>query len=306
MQAIVEGFAPTAMPAWRTWPSVLADVWDVDGYAGARGEYVSSHPRLFVVLEQTSSGTFELASQRQQGAPKASGALSYIPAGMQTYSFVGEQTRLRHLDLHFHVDLPAKRLGEVVDKRKINTPRLMFDHPRLLALATLLAEECTGSGLHDLYGESLVTAMVVELFGAGRNQPEALGGLSSVRLRTAKDYLEANCFRTGQLGEIADALGLSQSYFCSAFRISTGLTPHQWLMRTRIEKVKALLAEPHSRLSEVAGIAGFSDQAHMTRVFKQYVGATPAAWLQQLRGNTLLDQQNLQATAKRYNRQPLS
>ena len=288
MQAIVQGFAPSAMPAWRTWPSILADVWDVDGFAGARGEYISAHPRLFVVLEQASSGSFELASKRGQAAPMARGALSYIPAGMQTFSFVGEQTRLRHLDLHFHLDLPARRLGGAVDKRKLGTPRLMFDHPRLLALATLLAEECTGAGLHDLYGESLVTAMLVELFGEERTQGEGRGGLSPSRLRTAKDYLESNCFQSGQLGEIAGILGLSQSYFCSAFRASTGLTPHQWLMRTRIEKVKSLLKERNSRLSEVAGMAGFSDQAHMTRVFKQYVGSTPAAWLQQHGGNAAL------------------
>jgi AraC-like DNA-binding protein len=206
------------------------------------------------------------------------------------------------LDLHFHIDLPVRQLGGAVDKRKLSTPRLMFDNPRLLALASLLAEECTGAGSHDLYGESLITAMLVELFGAARMQGEGRGGLTPLRLRTAKDYLETNCFHTGQLAEIADMLGLSQSYFCSAFRASTGLTPHQWLMRTRIDKVKSMLKERNSRLSEVASMAGFSDQAHMTRVFKQYVGVTPAAWVQQQAGNALLDRQKIQATAKSYKR----
>jgi AraC-like DNA-binding protein len=281
MQASVEGFTPSTSPAWRAWPGALADVWDVSGFAGAHGEYVSSYPRLFVVLEQTSPGTIEIAEKRRPTSSATQGRLSYIPAGMRTFSFAGEQTRLRHLDLHFDADLPLHRLAGVVDKQRLHTPRLMFDDRRLLALTTLLADECTGAGLHDLFGESLVSAILVALFGVERKPPDGRGGLSPRRLRMARDYLEANCLRTLRLGEIADKLELSQSYFCSAFRASTGYTPHQWLMRARIERVKVLLEDTGSRLSDVASVAGFSDQAHMTRVFKQYVGVTPAAWLQQ-------------------------
>ena len=289
MQASVEGFAPSTVPAWRAWPGVMADVWDVDGFAGARGEYVSSHPRLFVVLEQTSPGTIEIATERRQLSTGPQGRLSYIPAGMRTFSFVGEQTHLRHLDLHFDIDLPLNRLADAIDNDRLETPRLMFDHPRLLTLATLMAQECTGPGLHDLYGESLVTAMLVELFDVGRTRRDERGGLSPRRLRMAQEYLEDNCLRTIRLGEIAGKLGLSQSYFCTAFRASSGFTPHQWLMRARIDRVKSLLKDSGSRLSDVASVAGFSDQAHMTRVFKQYVGVTPAAWLQHHGGKPSTD-----------------
>lgn len=285
MQASTEGFAPKAGPAWRRWPGVVADVWDVDGRSGARGEYVSAHPRLFVVLDQTPSSAIQISSHARPVPSPVHGRLSYIPAGMRTFSFVDAETSLRHLDLHFDVDLPLNRLASRIDADKLATPRLMFDHPRLLALAVLMADECSGPGLHDLYGESLVTAMLVGLFDIERTQRDGRGQLSPRRLRQARDYLEANCLRTVRLQELADLLDLSLSYFCSAFRASTGLTPHQWLMRARIDRVKALLREQDSRLSEIAGMAGFSDQAHMTRVFKQYVGLTPAAWVQHQGGN---------------------
>ena len=74
-------------------------------------------------------------------------------------------------------------------------------------------------------------------------------------------------------------VGLSPSYFNSAFKASTGVTPHQWQVQARVEWVKARLHEQASSLSEIATAAGFADQAHMTRVFKQYAGLTPAAWL---------------------------
>lgn len=280
MQASIEGFAPSAGPAWRRWQGVMADVWDVDGQSGACGEYVSAHPRLFVVLDESRTSAIQISTDSGLNPTLAQGRLSYIPAGVRTFSFVGEQSHLRHLDLHFDVDLPLHRLADGIDDDKLATPRLMFEHPRLLALAMLMAEECTGPGLHDLYGESLVTAMLVELFEVGRIRRDSRGQLSPRRLRQARDYLEANCLRTIRLQELAELLDLSQSYFCSAFRASTGFTPHQWLMRARIERVKLMLNDSGSRLSEVANVAGFSDQAHMTRVFKQYVGLTPAAWLQ--------------------------
>jgi AraC-like DNA-binding protein len=285
MQAITDGFAPVAGPAWRSWEGVMADVWDVDGLAGARGEYVSAHPRLFVVLDQDSHGAIQITPKDRTNAAPAQGRLSFIPAGMRTYSFVGEQTHLRHLDLHFDVDLPRGRLGDTIDIDKLNEPRLMFDQPRLLALASLMADECTGPGLHDLYGDSLVTAMLVELFEVGRVRHDKRGQLSPRRLRQAREFLEDNCLKPIRLQDLADLLDLSQSYLCSAFRVSTGVTPHQWLMRARIDRVKLMLKAPESRLSEVANATGFADQAHMTRVFKQYVGQTPAAWMRNHGGN---------------------
>jgi len=279
MQAITDGFAPIAGPAWRSWNGVIADVWDVDGLAGASGEYVSAHPRLFVVLDQASNGAIQITPRQQPDPASARGRLSFIPAGMRTYSFVGEQTHLRHLDLHFDVDLPRGRLGDGLDAQRLDVPRLMFDHPRLLTLATLMADECTGPGLHDLYGDSLVTAMLVELFEVGRVRQDTRGQLSPRRLRQAREFLEDNCLKPIRLQDLADLLDLSQSYLCSAFRMSTGVTPHQWLMRARIDRVKLQLKAADSRLSQVAQATGFADQAHMTRVFKQYVGQTPAAWM---------------------------
>ena len=55
--------------------------------------------------------------------------------------------------------------------------------------------------------------------------------------------------------------------------------PHQWQMRARVERAKARLLLPGASLARVADATGFADQAHMTRVFKQFAGTTPAAWV---------------------------
>lgn len=278
MHSLVEGFSPDRLPSWRSWDGMLADVWQVSGASGAHGEYVSPHARLFVVLDETVPRSLQLTLNPQE-APATSGRLSYIPPGVRTWSSLGETVGIRHLDLHVDLNYFAKRLGLPVDTPAAVTPRMMFDNDRIQALAQLLADECTGPGLHNLYGESIATALFVELFKLERQTPDTRGQLSPRRLRIATRYLEEHCLTTVRLQDLAELVALSPSYFNSAFKASTGSTPLQWQLRARIKWVEARMLEQAGSLSEIASAAGFADQAHMTRVFKQYAGVTPAAWL---------------------------
>jgi AraC-like DNA-binding protein len=87
-----------------------------------------------------------------------------------------------------------------------------------------------------------------------------------------------NCIRNIRIEELADLTGLSQSYFSHAFKASTGLPPHQWQMKARIDRVKALLRNRSLSLTEIAAETGFSDPAHFTRSFRRQTGASPSAW----------------------------
>lgn len=278
MHSVVEGFAPSGGPKWRSWNGMLADVWEVTGAAGASGEYVSPHARLFVVLEADRPGAIAL-SDRRDGPAATAGRLSYVPPGLRTWSLSPQQAQLRHLDLHVDLVHLGQRLGLSAGDERFLVPRLMFENERIQALAGLLAEECAVGERHDLYGEGIATAILVELFGIAPSVEEARGSLSPRRLRLATQFLAERCFDTIRLEEIAALVGLSPSYFSAAFKASTGLTPHQWQMQERITRVKGLLASRKASISEVAAACGFADQAHLTRVFKRHSGLTPAAWL---------------------------
>jgi AraC-like DNA-binding protein len=80
------------------------------------------------------------------------------------------------------------------------------------------------------------------------------------------------------LHEIAEACGLSVSHFSRAFRKSTGLAPHAWLLQARIESAKAMLRKRDASLSAIALACGFADRSHFTRVFTRQVGLSPGAW----------------------------
>jgi AraC family transcriptional regulator len=283
MQTRTDGFTVEGGLKWRAWNGVIADVWDVHCAAGAGGEYVSEYPRLFVVLNAEAPMT--IADAPPSGiAPSAPGNISYIPAGMRTWSRASSPTPLRHLDLHLDLSVLAANLAERLDGDGLAAPRLMFGDDRLMVLARLLAEQVvTDTPLNDLYGDSLCQALFVDLFRIAPPQQRRRGQLSAFQLRRVTDFIETHCMRSIRLQELAELAGLSQSYFSHAFKASTGIAPHQWQMRFRIRKVQEMLAIPTISLTAIADSAGFADQAHLTRVFKQHVGITPAAW-QRARG----------------------
>ncbi len=101
------------------------------------------------------------------------------------------------------------------------------------------------------------------------------GQLSGRRLQRAIDYIQAHLTGDVRIEHIATAAGLSVFHFARTFKKTTGLTPHGYLMMTRVERAKVLLVEYDKTLAEIASDLGFSDQSHMTNVFKRFTGATP-------------------------------
>ena len=112
----------------------------------------------------------------------------------------------------------------------------------------------------------------------------AYGGLAPWQARRAHERLESDLGGTLSLQQIAAEFDLSVSHFSRAFRISTGLPPHQWLLRQRVEAAKQLMTVRDLPLSEIAISAGFANQSHFTRVFSALVGVSPGVWRREALG----------------------
>lgn len=281
MTTRLEGISVIDDLRWRAWDGVIADVWHARSAAGARGEYVSKHPRIFIMLEKEGGDIDLKFSPTGPDVPAHRGPqhLSFVPSEVPLWSRTEEAMRIRHLDLHFDVEALSERVGQKLDPARLAAPRLMFVDDGLLGLARLIAEECIGPHLrHDLYGDALTLAFTIDLLQLGRTKPRKQPTLAAWQIRRATAFIEDNCLRNIRLQELAELTQLSQSYFSYAFKAATGLPPSQWHMKARIRKVQDLLAKGDLSLSEIAAISGFADQSHFTRVFRRVVGATPAAW----------------------------
>jgi AraC-like DNA-binding protein len=143
---------------------------------------------------------------------------------------------------------------------------LIFD-----ALETDLAQ---GSPAGPMVGESLISALVAQLAGETRSGVSGRAGRLCDR---AIELIEARFHGPLSLQELAETTGLGVRQFCRAFRDATGQSPHQFVLRRRVEHAKLLVARG-TALVDVALQCGFSDQSQLTRTFVRLVGTTPARY----------------------------
>jgi len=91
----------------------------------------------------------------------------------------------------------------------------------------------------------------------------------------AKLYINEHYAEPLSLGRVSAAMNTSHYYFCKQFRKGTGLCFTEFVSRTRVEKAKNLLLNPHLRVSEIGFAVGFQSLSHFNRVFKKIAGQSP-------------------------------
>lgn len=128
----------------------------------------------------------------------------------------------------------------------------------------------------DHVGWSLV-AHLADRYGGRRRERSREPRLAGWQLRRVTELIDADLAGRIQLSTLAAACGLSVGHFSRAFRQSVGMPPYRWLVQRRIDVAKSLL-RTDLPIAELALRCGFSDQSHLTRVFKHAVGQTPGDW----------------------------
>lgn len=103
-------------------------------------------------------------------------------------------------------------------------------------------------------------------------------GLSGGRMRRVDSYIAENIDQPISAAGLSAAAGLSSSRFARAFKTSRGVSPHQYVMRARIERAKLLMLTTSEGLSEIALACGLADQSHFSRLFHRLEGETPTMW----------------------------
>ena len=171
--------------------------------------------------------------------------------------------------------------NDCLSPSRVELKPIIYDQdPKLDFFARSFCEEITRNAVGTkLFTESIANLFLIHLL---RNYctftpklRQERGGLSPRKLQQAVNYIQDNLAEDISLQVIATELNMSRYYFCRLFKKSTGITPHQYLIKSRIERAKELLSRKHQSIADVALQVGFTNQSHFTKHFKKLVGIAP-------------------------------
>jgi AraC family transcriptional regulator len=184
------------------------------------------------------------------------------------------------VDLHLPTSLlrlAADEMGLDADRVDLE-PRFHFKDPQIEHIAWALeAERRSAFPTGALYSDSLGLALAHHLLSRYRAIRPVQGALSQRQLREVTDHIEQHLDQRLSLVRLARVAGLSPSHFKTLFKRSLGLPVHEYVVRRRVERAKALLQRAELPASQVALEAGFAHQSHMARWMRRLLGVTPTA-----------------------------
>jgi AraC family transcriptional regulator len=118
----------------------------------------------------------------------------------------------------------------------------------------------------------------IEQLAATAPAATASGGLAPWQIRRVLSYVDSNLDTPIRNKDLAAVARRSEFHFNVAFRKSVGHSPHEYVIRRRMERAQGLMLSTDKALSEIAAECGLADQSHFTRLFRRFVGESPAAW----------------------------
>lgn len=172
----------------------------------------------------------------------------------------------------------ARRIGDLRDHPGVG----LVDPVVGNLLSSLLPTMAKPQEANSIFLDHVALALsvhVAQIYGGMTSgKGSCRGGLAPWQVRRAKEMMEAMMKEDLTLAELASACNLSVRHFARAFRQSTGLPPHRWLLNFRVQHARELLANQNLSLTQVATLCGFADQSHFTRTYTATMGVSPGAW----------------------------
>jgi len=271
----------------RGWRSLFASTQTespFEGFFGAVNDYL-----VVIHLSGPARVTRTLDNKRVTSVVPPGGAF-IMPGGIDFGVLLQDQ-----LDtIHFY--LPRDIVAEVIEELSPGhtdidiLPRLGVIDPLLeqigIEIRSQLIERETQSAVYIDYMAYAAAARLVRSHATSSVKP--LGttegpGLTTRQLRRVVEFIRTNLANNPDLADMATVAGMNPIYFARRFRQSTGMPPHQFLIRIRTEHAKRLLQASQLSIASIAIDCGFCNQEHLTRAFRKQFGTTPAAYRKSIR-----------------------
>ena len=238
-----------------------------------------SEHTVLISLTDGCKGELTTASGLGMRGTQSKGSICVLPSGLEHKASV--EGTSDHLALYVDPKLISRAANdaqltgtfEIAERYTRSDP--VISHVGMALLAELDSQGLSGR----LYAESLANVLAVHLLRYythdGLTTARFHGGLSGQKLKQVIDFITENYANEIKLAALAHAAGMSNFHFAREFKRTTGTTPHQYLIKFRVERAKSLLTENELPLAEVGLRSGFSHQSHFTRLFRKITGTTP-------------------------------
>ncbi len=227
--------------------------------------YVFSSYLLLVML----TGSLTYQTRRSRGTVRAGQVLlldcnaphSYAAQGKCSFTFLhfaGAQSR----ELYEEIEGTVGNLIPLIDPNTL--------HESIGEMLSTMRQE-----RHMNEGETsaMIYAMLMKLLE--QSGASGAGGMGNPMVDRAIAYIQANLTEKLTVEEIAASAGYSASYFSHMFAVETGLSPYQFVVRSRVEQAQLLLKTTRLTVQEIAFQCGFNSAANFCYTFRRVTGVSP-------------------------------
>jgi AraC family transcriptional regulator len=256
---------------------------------GCAVSYVSIDPHCFpehktpqitivIPFERTS---FQAIWHTRSGQLKQqhvrSGHVCILPANLPHE--VRLERRQESINIKFKSELIEQIAAELVGKNVEIIEQWTARDPLIRQLGSDLRREFKQQPPRKMYVESAAQVLANHLVRHYSTDPvsieETTAQLMPKQFQQAIDYIHERIDQDISLSELADVVQMSQYRFARAFKQSTGMPPHQYLLSQRIDRAKQLLTMTQLPISDISYQLGFANQSHFTATFRRFTTVTP-------------------------------
>lgn len=216
----------------------------------------------------------------------APGEICLVPAGVEAHFSWQLASGVQHSILaEFDTTLFLDYCPELVSGSFLDgclVPKNYHPNSEIATLMTMLGRELDPSKRKgSLFSDSVIRLLAIEIatsLWSRKPLPLVPQNTADPRLKRALDYVEAHFRSNVTLHDLSRESGLGITRLTDVFLAMTGSTPYAFVIGRRIQHAVHLLTTTTIPLAYVAFESGFSDQQHMTRLFRKQLGRTPKSF----------------------------
>ncbi len=198
-----------------------------------------------------------------------------------------------------HVYIPAGYFADAAEEYRRAGVAARFEQPDLLgftdstvaAMGFALVAAVT-AGAPNLYAESAAQFLAAHLLLTHNRQSETAlakrnpGVIADRRLRRVLEFMRHHSAQDLTVAELAREAGVSRFHFINLFKKACGTTPHQHLVKLRLERAAAMLENTDLSIAALAASCGFVAPSHFSAAFRRHFGQTASEYKSRILGST--------------------